>query len=54
MSKMSVLKEICDNKILEVNDLKKRISKEELLLLATKMSNNQYGQYLLKHIDETR
>ena len=30
------------------------ISKEKLLLLATKMSNNQYGQYLLKHIDETR
>jgi len=29
------------------------ISKEKLLLLATKMSNNQYGQYLLKHIDET-
>jgi len=33
---------------------KEYISKEELLLLATKMSNNQYGQYLLKHIDETR
>ncbi len=31
MSKMSVLKEICDNKILEVNDLKKKTSKEDLL-----------------------
>ena len=30
------------------------ISKEKLLFLATDMSNNQYGQYLLKHIDETR
>ena len=29
------------------------ISKEKLLFLATDMSNNQYGQYLLKHIDET-
>jgi glucose-1-phosphate thymidylyltransferase len=30
------------------------ISKEKLLSLAHEMSNNQYGQYLLKHIDEIR
>ena len=30
------------------------ISKEKLLSLANGMSNNQYGQYLLKHIDEIR
>ena len=30
------------------------ISKEKLLSLANGMSNNQYGQYLLKHIDEIK
>ena len=30
------------------------ISKEKLLSLANEMSNNQYGQYLLKHVDEIR
>ena len=30
------------------------ISKEKLLSLANGMSNNQYGQYLLKHIGEIR
>ena len=57
MSKMSVLKEICDNKILEVNDLKKKTSKEELLkiiqlqeaprgfkkALNNKLKNNNFG-----------
>tara|TARA_B110000003_G_scaffold246499_1_gene257047 strand:- start:217 stop:1005 length:789 start_codon:yes stop_codon:yes gene_type:complete len=54
---MSVLKKICDNKTLEVNDLKKKISKEELLekikmqepprgfrkALNNKIKNNNYG-----------
>jgi indole-3-glycerol phosphate synthase len=57
MSKMSVLKEICDNKILEVNDLKKKTSKEDLLkiiqmqeaprgfkkALNNKLKNNNFG-----------
>jgi glucose-1-phosphate thymidylyltransferase len=30
------------------------ISKEKLLTLANTMSNNQYGQYLLRHIEEIR
>ncbi|MDB9762836.1 indole-3-glycerol phosphate synthase TrpC [Alphaproteobacteria bacterium] len=54
---MSVLKEICDNKILEVNTLKKKTSKKELLeiikmqesprgfrkALNNKVKNNNYG-----------
>ena len=30
------------------------ISKEKLLTLAKSMNNNQYGQYLLKHLDELK
>ena len=54
---MSVLKQICDNKILEVNNLKKKISKTQLLetirmqelprgfrkALNNKLKNNNYG-----------
>jgi indole-3-glycerol phosphate synthase len=54
---MSILKEICDNKILEVNNLKKETSKKELLeiiktqecprgfikALNNKVKNNNYG-----------
>ena len=64
MSKMSVLKEICDNKILEVNDLKKKTSKENLLkiiqmqeaprgfikALNNKLKNNNFGLIKAKKV----